>query len=73
MDATWVRFRSYPAMIHAELAKSALEAYGIDAAILGSSMRHQREIPGFSIDLMVRREDVGRARDIPGSEEAFST
>jgi hypothetical protein len=75
MNTTWVVFRRYPAVIHAELAKSALQAYGVDAAVLGAGViggARQHESLASSIDLMVKREDLERARDILGPEERFS-
>jgi hypothetical protein len=60
-------------MIHAELAKSALEAYDIDAAIGGGLISPQGVRPGLgAIDLMVREEDIEAALDILGPEERFS-
>jgi hypothetical protein len=49
-------------VIHAELANSALQAYGVDAAVLGETLNHQQESPGWSIDLMVKHADVARGR-----------
>jgi hypothetical protein len=57
-------------MIHAELAKSALEAYEIEAAINGGPQPVRPEIG--TIDLMVREEDVEAALEILGPEERFS-
>jgi hypothetical protein len=73
MDSQFVTIRRFPAMIHAELAKSALEAYEIDATIvcgLTSSPPYQN---AALIDLMVRAEDVAAALEILGPEERFST
>ena len=57
-------------MIHAELAKSALEAYGIDAAINGGPQPVRPETT--TIDLLVREEDLEAALEILGPEERFS-
>jgi hypothetical protein len=60
-------------MVHAELAKSALEAYEIDAAINGGLISPQGVKPGAgTIDLMVREQDVEAALEILGPEEPFS-
>jgi hypothetical protein len=60
-------------MVHAELAKSALNAYEIDAAINGGLTSPQAVRPGTgTIDLMVREEDVEAALEILGPEERFS-
>jgi hypothetical protein len=59
-------------VIHAEVAKSTLEAYGADAAILGGTLDERPDFLDRSIDLMVKRADLERARDILGPEERFS-
>jgi hypothetical protein len=71
VDLNLVIFRRYPARIHAELAKSALEAYDVPAAIDGGEVNSARQMPGRRINLMVRAEDVDRARQILGPEEQF--
>jgi hypothetical protein len=71
MDSKIVILRKYPAMIHAELAKSALGAYGVHAEI-GGSIIHSRETTLDGIALVVRSEDVERALEILGPEEQFS-
>jgi len=58
IDTTWVILRRYPTVIHAELAKSALQAYGVDAAVLGGPLDERPDFLDRSIDLMVKREDV---------------
>jgi hypothetical protein len=56
-------------MIHADLAKSALQAYGITATTDGGLFGPQ----GRTIELIVRQEDVEEALKILGPEETFST
>lgn len=70
MDSKLVIVRRFPALIQAELAKSALEAYEIDAAINGGSQPVRPEVG--TIDLMVREEDVEAALEILGAEGRFS-
>ena len=70
MDSKLVVVRRFPAMIHAEVAKSALAAYEIDAAIKGGAQPIRPEIE--TIDLMVREEDVKAALEILGPEQRFS-
>ena len=65
-----VVIRRFPALIHAELAKSALRAYGISATIVGGAVPVRKEIA--TIDLVVREQDVEAALDILGPEERFS-
>ena len=60
-------------MIHAELARSALEAYGIVAGINGGLLSPQATRSGPAIALMVRKEDVEAALEILGPEETFTT
>jgi hypothetical protein len=72
VDLKLVILRRYPARIHAELAKSALEAYDIPAAIDAGGMNSYHETPVFPINLMVRLEDVERALEILGPEETFT-
>jgi len=64
--------RTYPAVIHAELAKSALQAYGIECAIDSGSFSG---VPGRfgGVQLRVREEDVEAALKILGPEEKFSS
>jgi hypothetical protein len=75
VDSKLVVVRRFPAMIHAEVAKSALKAYDIDAAIGhgGSSEQRVRPELGTEIALMVREEDVEAALEILGPpDERFS-
>jgi hypothetical protein len=60
-----VVLRRFPSEPEAELARSALEAYGIRAAI----QRGPYSQPVDTMDLLVREEDVQAATDILGSEE----
>jgi hypothetical protein len=73
MDSKFVVLRWYPAMIHADLARSALEAYGIEAGVSGGLLSPQGVRPGHEIALMVREEDVQTANEILGPEETFSS
>jgi hypothetical protein len=66
-DPNIVVLRRYPALIHAELAKSALGAYEIDAAIQRGP--YPRDAATF--DGLVRSEDVEAALKILGPEETF--
>ena len=66
-DSKIVVLRRYPALIHAELAKSALAAYEIDAAIQRGP--YPRDAATF--DVLVRDEDVQTALEILGPEETF--
>ena len=68
MDSSLVVLRSDPAKLHADLAKSALEASEIEAFVRGD----ERWVPGAPIELWVRSEDVERANEILGDEETFS-
>ena len=71
VGSQFVLLRRYPAIVHAELAKSALEAYNIPAVISGGVLNRQRTELG--IELMVRTEDIEAAREILGPEETFSS
>jgi hypothetical protein len=71
-DSRLVVLRSYPAKIHADLAKSALEAADIDAFVRGGDVNSARWVPGNPIELWVRPEDVERAIEILGADETFS-
>ena len=66
------RSPKHPAKIHADLAKSALEAADIDAFVRGGDVNSARWIPGNPIELWVRPEDVERAIEILGADETFS-
>ena len=72
VDSEFVILRRYPARIHAELAKSALEAYGVPATIHGSGGGRYGESPAFPINLIVLAEDVDTALEILGPEEKFT-
>jgi hypothetical protein len=69
MDSTPVALRRYPAVIHAELAKSALAASEIQAVI--TVCPYPGRLPE-AFDLLVRPEDVAAALEILGPEETFS-
>ena len=67
MESKLVTIRRFPAMVHAELAKSALEAYEIAAAL-------NNDVPAGgsgTVDLLVREEDVEAALEILGAEKPF--
>jgi hypothetical protein len=68
VDSKLVTIRQFPAMVHAELAKSALAAYEMDAAINDGV----RVGGSGTIDLLVREEDVEAALEILGPEERYS-
>ncbi len=61
-----VVIRRFPSEPEAELARSALEAYGIRAAIQPGPYSR----PVATVDLVVREEDVQAATNILGSKEA---
>jgi hypothetical protein len=68
MGSNLVVVPSYPAWIHADLAQSALEASGIVAFVQrGSGPR-----VAFTVELIVREEDVSAANEILGTDETFS-
>jgi hypothetical protein len=69
MDSTPVVLRRYPAVIHAELAKSALAAYEIQA-VIQTGPGAGRLTTAFEV--LVRPEDVAAALEILGPEETFS-
>jgi hypothetical protein len=68
VDSQPVVLRRYPAVIHAELAKSALAAYEIEAVVQKGPYHHLAK----TFDLLVRPEDVVAALEILGPEETFS-
>jgi hypothetical protein len=72
MEPKFVPLRSYPAAIHAELAKSALQASGIAAFVRGGTLNDQRWEPGVAIEIWVPEGDVDRANEILGTKEHFS-
>lgn len=65
-DPRIVVIRRFPSEPEAALARSALEAYGIKAAI----QRGPYSRPVDTFDLLVREEDIQAAIDILGPEEA---
>jgi hypothetical protein len=67
-----VVLRRYPARIHAELAKSALDANELDSIIGGVEVNYEHATPSQTIELIVREEDVERALEILGPEEEYS-
>jgi hypothetical protein len=72
MDSDLVVLRRYPARIHAELAKSALDAQGIESTIVGGEFTYRTAWADATIELIVRADDVNRAIEILGPEETFS-
>jgi Putative prokaryotic signal transducing protein len=70
METRFIVVRRFSAVIHAQLAKGALEANGIEATMNAGLMGTQTARPGTgSIDVMVREEDVPAALQILGPEE----
>ena len=69
MSPRTVVVRRFPALIHAELAKSALAAYGIVATVVGGTVPVRQDIA--TIDLVVREQDLEAALEILGPEERF--
>ena len=60
MNSKLVTVRRFPGMVHADLAKSALAAAEIDAAIIDGV-----RVGYGTIDLMVREQDVDAALGSP--------
>jgi hypothetical protein len=65
-DGKVIVIRRFPHEPEAELARSALEAYGIRAAI----QRGPYSRPVACFDVLVREDDAEAARDILGPEPA---
>jgi Putative prokaryotic signal transducing protein len=69
-DVELVVIRTYPTIIDAELAKTALESVGIDAMVRSDNQGGQS--PGLTFtrgaELLVRADDVEAAEDILGVE-----
>jgi hypothetical protein len=66
-DAALVVVHTYSDQPQADLAWSALEAAGIDSMIQadsGGGMRPHLAWAGVGYQILVREEDVGRAREI---------
>ena len=59
--------------MHAELAKSASDAEGIENTIVGGESTLQDGLGDATIELIVMADDVQRAIAILGPEETFST
>jgi hypothetical protein len=53
MDSTFVALRSYPAKIHADLARSALQARDIEAFVRGGDGSSARGFTGNPIEVWV--------------------
>jgi hypothetical protein len=74
VNPRFVVVRRFQAVIHAQLAKGALEACGIDVAMNAGLMGLQGVPVGAgTIDLLVRQEDVEIALEILGPGETFSS
>jgi hypothetical protein len=67
-----VVLRAYPQRIHAELAKSALDAREIDSMIRGDANIYSGKLPGGVVELIVNAKDVERANEVLGPDESFS-
>jgi len=73
MSQKLVVVRRFSAVIEAQLAKGALEAYGIDATMNAGLMGNQLRRPGTgSVDLMVREDDLEAALEILGPDGPIS-
>ena len=65
-----VVLRTFPTVIEADLAKSALDSVGIDSMIRTDNKGGQTPGLAFSqgVELLVRADDVGAANDMLGIE-----
>ena len=65
-----VVLRTFPTVVDADLAKSALESVGIDSMVRTDNKGGQTPGLAFSqgIELLVRADDVGAANDMLGIE-----
>ena len=65
-----VVIRTFPTVIEADLAKSALESVGIDSMVRSDNKGGQTPGLAFSqgVELLVRAEDVTAANDMLGIE-----
>jgi Putative prokaryotic signal transducing protein len=65
-----VVLRTFPNVVEADLAKSALESVGIDSMVRSDNQGGQSPALGFSrsVELLVRAEDVEAANDMLGLE-----
>jgi hypothetical protein len=66
-EPEFIVLRTYPARIHAELARSALMARDLHCVIVGGEFNTRA-----TIRLFVRAEDAERALEILGPDEPFS-
>jgi hypothetical protein len=70
MGTKFVVVRRFSAVLHAQLAKGALEANGIEATMNAGLMGNQMARAGTgSVDLMVREQEVAAALEILGPEK----
>jgi hypothetical protein len=62
--------RTFPTVIEADLAKSALESVGIDSMVRSDNKGGQSPSLAFSqgAELLVNADDVGAANDVLGIE-----
>lgn len=65
--------RTYPARIHADLARSALAASGIDCLIEGDDAGRERRWPNNEVRLLVAVDDLEAVNDILGPPEGFTS
>jgi hypothetical protein len=65
-----VVLRTFPTVIEADLAKSALDSVGIDSMVRSDNKGGQTPGLAFSqgVELLVRGDDVGAANDMLGIE-----
>ena len=75
MDSNLLVAQTFGTGLEAEMAKSALEAAGIDAMIQADSaggMRPHLAWAGSGFKVLVREEDAGTARDVLKSAKRHS-
>ena len=63
-----VVLRTFPTVIEADLAKSALESIGIDAMVRSDNKGGETLAFSQGVELLVRAEDVTAANDMLGIE-----
>jgi len=62
--------RRYPHWIHAELAKTALETYGVTEVVIAGPYGEPHD--ATAVELLVKAIDAEQAREILGPDEQFS-
>lgn len=63
-----VVLRTFPTVVEADLAKSALESVGIDAMVRSDNKGGETLAFSQGVELLVRAEDVTAANDMLGIE-----